>query len=650
MTATTATREGQGARRPQARRTGPDSAVRGAPGPSRGRIVGLDGLRALAVVAVVGYHLAPAALPGGFLGVDVFFVVSGFLITTLLLRDLHRHGRLDLLTFWRRRARRLLPALAVVMVTAILTARVIEPDLLVGIRRQVFGALTFTSNWVEIAAGASYFDQSAPVLFQTFWSLAIEEQFYLVWPVLLAVLVAVVPTMKARAGVALAGAMLSATLMAVLVVPGADPTRVYYGTDTHVVGLLLGCAAAFWWVAHPRLPDSRLGAATRRWAPLLAATGLSVLVLTLHSGSTVTYRGGIVLGSFCAVILVGACADATARTDRTPSAAVRILEQRSLRWVGERSYGLYLWHWPVILLVDSVVGAQPGTIVWWRGTVVALAVTTALAAASYRWVELPVRRDGFRGTASRVRGAIGRRGDSWNLRLGLRRGVAGFAVVMVLAAGGVVATAPLVSQAQLAVERGAAALAAAGSGQVDAPANDGPPGVEGLVADGVVDGSRVSAFGDSVLSGAAPAVLERFPGISVDAAPIRKWIDAPSIVSAAATEDRLRDVVVLNFGTNGGFQFAGSETALADVLATIGPERSVVLVNVVGVSYWVPEANERLAAVADERPNVVVADWNDAVRAAPGLLHADRTHPNMEGIEVYADVLEAALRELADDS
>ncbi|SDS78536.1 Peptidoglycan/LPS O-acetylase OafA/YrhL, contains acyltransferase and SGNH-hydrolase domains [Paraoerskovia marina] len=614
-------------------------------GPARGRIRGLDGLRALAVVAVVGYHVTPAALPGGFLGVDMFFVVSGFLITALLLRDLRRDGRLDLLRFWRRRARRLLPALALVVVVSVLAARVVEPDFLVGIRRQVFGAATFTSNWVEIAAGSSYFDQSAPVLFQTFWSLAIEEQFYLLWPVVLAALVALVPTMRARAAVALAGAALSALLMAVLVVPGGDPTRVYYGTDTHVFGLLLGCAAAFWWVTHPRLLDGAglpgaVGRHLRTWAPVVAALGLTVLVLTLHSGATFTYRGGIVLGSLCAVVLVAACADATAAGE-TPF--VRLLDARGLRWVGERSYGLYLWHWPVILLVDDLVGAQPGTVVWWRGTVVALGVTVALAAVSYRWVETPVRRDGFRATWLRLRGSLGRRGDTVTPALLARRTTAGVAATLLVASGVVIATAPAVSEAQLAVERGAAAVAAAADVEAD------PPASAELLVDGVVDGTQVSAFGDSVLSGAAPAVLERFPGIAIDAEPIRKWLDAPALLREAADAGELRDVVVLNFGTNGGFQFDGSTEALDESLATIGPDRAVVLVNSVGVSYWVPEANDALAALAESRPNVVVADWNGAVRAEPGLLHADRTHPNLEGIDVYADVLDDAIRGLASD-
>ncbi|WP_402461613.1 acyltransferase family protein [Isoptericola aurantiacus] len=665
--------------------------------PHRRRIRGLDGLRALAVAAVIAYHVDPVAVPGGFLGVDVFFVVSGFLITTLLVGELRRTGRVRLGAFWARRARRLLPALAVVVLVSVLAARVVQPDLLVSIGRQVLGAATFTSNWTEIAAGRSYFESGAPVLFQPFWSLAVEEQFYLAWPVLLLVLLAVVPTVRGVGVLALAGAAASAVAMAVLFVPTADPTRVYYGTGTHLFGLLLGAAAALLHVSRGRLLPPRVS----RWAPAAATAGLLALFCTLHSDSPWTYRGGILLGSLLALVLVSRCADVTDRA--APTWGVRLLELRPVVWVGERSYGLYLWHWPVLLLVGAVVAAQPGTVAWWRGTAAALGITVALAAASYRWVETPVRHQGFRATAARLGGSM----RSVAPHPVVARSALAACCVVALAAGVVVVTAPRVSQAQLAVEQGAAVLAAQaadGDGAADgagpaagsnaatgekaatrdggggtatgekAATRDGGGGVTakdekdgrqgggtkdaatGTDEDGdgrgdpaqkegsgAVAGPEISAFGDSVLSGAAPAVLEALPGIAIDAEPIRKWLDVPELVRRSERAGELRDVVVLQFGTNGGFQFAGSEDALDETLDIIGPDRQVVLVTSVGVSYWVPDANAQLHDVAADRDNVVVAEWADAVRGRTGLLHADRTHPNMAGIVVYADVLSTAL-------
>ncbi|GAA4830578.1 hypothetical protein GCM10023221_02760 [Luteimicrobium xylanilyticum] len=629
---------------------------------ARGRIAGLDGLRALAVIAVVVYHVEPTWLPGGFLGVDVFFVVSGFLITTLLLRELQRTRRLSLPSFWLRRARRLLPALGVVIATSILAARVVEPDLLVGIGRQTLGALTFSSNWVQVASGASYFDRTAPDLFMTFWSLAIEEQFYVLWPLLLALLVALTTSGRTRARVALAGAGASALLMAVLHTPGTDPTRVYYGTDTHVFGLLLGVAAAFWWTTRPQLLAARWA---HRGVPVLSLAGLVALMITLHDDADVTYRGGIALGS---VLALGAVAGCTGGATTT----VRALELRPVRWVGERSYGIYLWHWPLLLLAWAAVPAEPGTTRWWWSSAAAVALTFALSWASYRWVETPIRRDGFRATAARVTVAVRRPGA---------RAVPAVAVVGVLAvvgAGVVVVTAPTESGAQRSIEQGLSAIdttgvdagtdpalpplavpgATPGGPATTARPSPGPtrPGAGGgatssglppLLVKGKVDGRQVIGFGDSVLSGAAPAMLSHFPGIGLDAKPIRKWVDAPALVQKAADAGKLRPYVVLNFGTNGGFQFKGSDAALEKVLDILGPGRRVVLVNTVGVSYWVPDANKELAKIAAKHPGVVVADWNRAVRGKPGLLHADRTHPNMKGIDVYADVVDAALREVA---
>ncbi|ACQ81267.1 acyltransferase 3 [Beutenbergia cavernae DSM 12333] len=608
--------------------------------PSSSRIRGLDGLRALAVLAVLVYHTWPQALPGGFLGVDVFFVVSGFLITTLLLREVRDAGRLDLRRFWARRARRLLPALATVVVTGVLLARLVEPDLLVGIGRQVLGAATFSSNWLAVAAEASYFDQTAPQLFATFWSLAIEEQFYLIWPVALAVLLAVVRTWRARVAVAGAAALASAVAMAVLYAPGADPTRVYYGTDTHVVGLLLGVGAAFWLSGRA---GRGLPLPLRRLAPV-AVVALVALMALLHSDAAFTYRGGILLASVLALLAVLGCA-----AGRGPY--VRVLESRPLVWVGERSYGIYLWHWPLLLVVAAAADAPPRSPSWWATTALALAATFGLAAASYRWVEAPVRRDGFRATLARVATASRRPAPR------LAAALVSLAVVCAMVA---TATAPRSSGAQQSVEAGLAAIADSSASSPDGdaaadPGTDVPPDAApsaGTPPDAApeapppVTGEQISAFGDSVLSGAAPAVLTRFPGIALDAEPIRKWLDAPALVQAALDAGTLRDVVVLNFGTNGGFQFDGSEDAMRQVLDLIGPERRVVLVNTVGVSYWVPDANALLAAIAADYPNVVVADWHAAVADRPELLHSDRTHPTMAGTEVYADVVQAALAEL----
>jgi peptidoglycan/LPS O-acetylase OafA/YrhL/lysophospholipase L1-like esterase len=611
---------------------GADPMGQGRPGPAdavAGHIEGLDGLRAFAVLAVIAFHLWPHRLPGGFLGVDVFFVISGFLITTLLLREGDRTGRVDMIGFWRRRARRLLPALVIAVLASVLAAWMVSSDLLVDIDRQTIGALTFSSNWLEIGAGSDYFDDTAPTLFVTFWSLAVEEQFYLFWPVALIGILALAHTAVSRVRVVLGLGVLSALLMAVWFVPGSNPTRVYYGTDTHLFGLMLGAAVALAFAGGVGVLAQRRWSRLRRWLGFVALGGLMVMVLTVDSASAFTYRGGIVLAAMLTAVVV-------ASLPGPPSALTRLSCSRPLAWVGERSYGIYLWHWPVILIVTALLPAvAPGSDPTVATVLLSLGVTFALAAASYHWIEMPIRRDGF--------------GAAWAAIRGHRVAWASAGGIVVVA-GLAIATAPDKSQAQLAVERGERAIAAQSPAATDEPSDDPAPDAAPAPAwpsqFSVPPGDLIVGFGDSVLSGAAPAVYERFPGILLDAEPIRQWSDAPAVVRQALDAGTLRSAVVLAFGTNAGLESDESQQALRAVLDALGPSRRVVIVNTVGASNWVPASNATLAEISAEHPNTIVADWHSVVAADPGLLHTDRTHPDMDGIKVYADLIARSLQQL----
>ncbi|MFK4808377.1 acyltransferase family protein, partial [Microbacterium sp. ZW CA_36] len=243
------------------------------------RFAGLDGMRAIAVTLVVVYHLFPPhVLPGGFLGVDVFFVISGFLITSLLLREHTATGRVALGRFWQRRARRLLPALAVVVAVCSALAWLIGGDVLVDLDAQVLGAATFSYNWVSIGGGGGYFAAATPELFRNFWSLAVEEQFYLVWPLVFPLFL-LLPRAWARIAAAFALAAGSAAWMGVVVSSGGDLTRAYFGTDTHAFGLLLGVGLAFLLapLSRARWADSRAARRLTGAAGALAVAGLVAL-------------------------------------------------------------------------------------------------------------------------------------------------------------------------------------------------------------------------------------------------------------------------------------------------------------------------------------------------------------------------------------
>ena len=342
----------------------------------------LDGLRGVAVVAVLLYHGGVSAAGGGFLGVDVFFALSGFLITSLLLAERASTGRIDLRAFWGRRARRLLPALLVVLVfVAVYAAVLARAGELDRIRQDGLSTLLYLANWRMVFGGESYFESfGAPSPLRHTWSLGIEEQWYLVWPLVVALVLAWWRGAGRRAlGVlcaVLAG--VSAVLMAVLASGAVDPSRAYYGTDARAQGLLLGALLA---VVLSARGDA--GGRSARWVDALGLVGLVVvaaMVVGVDDSDLWMYRGGFALAAGCSCLVAAAAVQ--------PSGVVRsVLSFRPLCAIGLVSYGLYLWHWPVyVVLSPSRTGLSGSSLLALR-----LAVTTGAAIASYVVVERPIR-------------------------------------------------------------------------------------------------------------------------------------------------------------------------------------------------------------------------------------------------------------------
>jgi peptidoglycan/LPS O-acetylase OafA/YrhL len=353
---------------------------------------GLDGLRAVAVLAVVAYHEQFGWAQGGLLGVAVFFTLSGYLITDLLLAQWAADGQLRLKDFWIRRARRLLPAVFVLLVAVSAWVTMADQARLASLRGSVAAAVSYTSNWYLIIKDQSYFARFAPPQpFDHLWSLAVEEQFYLLWPWLLLIALLCLRWFGAKsvrwlAVPTLALAAASAVAMLVLYHPGFDPTRVYEGTDTRAFGLLIGAALAMIWPSRSR-PRSRRGAV---WAiDATAAAGLAVvgvMIVTVGEYSPLVYRGGLVLLSLATAAIVTACT--------VPGSLLgRGLGWAPLRWIGVRSYGIYLWHYPVIVLTSPASSAED-----LPRAAIQIAASIALAALSWQFIEEPVRR-----------GALGRR-------------------------------------------------------------------------------------------------------------------------------------------------------------------------------------------------------------------------------------------------
>jgi peptidoglycan/LPS O-acetylase OafA/YrhL len=370
---------------------------------------GLDGLRALAVLAVIAYHLNLGWAPGGLLGVGVFFTLSGYLITDLLLSQWETTGRIRLGEFWLRRARRLLPALFVMLVVVTAWVTLLDRSELPAIRGADAASAGYVSNWWLIIQHSSYFAQFAPPMpLGHLWSLAVEEQFYLIWPWLLLFGLRCIRGRpwgftKLLVGVLLLAAV-SALAMGLLYRPGYDPTRVYDGTDTRAFGVLIGAALAIVWPS--RLLGSNVTDRTRWVLDAIGAAGLAVIaVLIWDTGeySPFLYRGGMVVLSVATAMVVAAAASPASRVGQA-------LGWRPLRWIGVRSYGIYLWHFPIIVLTTPATGQESIA----RG-LLQVAAAVGVAALSWRFVEEPVRH-----------GAIGRwwtrlRSTGWQLGIAGRR-------------------------------------------------------------------------------------------------------------------------------------------------------------------------------------------------------------------------------------
>lgn len=313
-------------------------------------MAGLDGLRALAVIAVIAYHLNERWAPGGLLGVGVFFVLSGYLITDILITQWKTLGKVELRTFWIRRARRLLPALLLMLIAAGAWILLFDRPRMASLQEEVLAGLTYVSNWWLIFRQVSYFESFGPPSpLGHLWSLSVEEQFYLLWPILLLLGLKFTPRRAQLAGLTLAGAAVSAAAMAWLYEPGTDPSRVYYGTDTRAFGLLIGAALAMVWPS--RKLSSDIAPAARRTMDALGAAGLGTIgfmIWRTDEYDAFLYNGGLVMLSLSAAVVVAVLAHPASRL-------AGLLSVKPLKWIGVRSYGIYLWHYPVIVLTSPAV-------------------------------------------------------------------------------------------------------------------------------------------------------------------------------------------------------------------------------------------------------------------------------------------------------
>ena len=603
------------------------------------RLPGLDGLRGIAVLAVIIYHADVSMLVGGFLGVDVFFVLSGFLITTLLIDELTQTNTVDRARFYMRRIRRLMPALFLVLFFSVLVSGLFVLDAAYHVRRDLPWAITFVLNWSYLFFEQSYFvNISRPPLLQHLWSLSVEEQFYVIWPILLIALYKVkIGRITPRAKIFIASSTLAIASTAWMIhlsvtngfpIPN-DPSRVYFGTDTHAMGLLVGCAAAALWRSDRlsvRLTPDR--AAAMNGIGFISIAGLAYFFLFVSELNEFLYRGGFLVLSILTALLVVVAAHPGLKFGT-------LLGNPVLKWFGDRSYGIYLWHWPIFVLMRSGIDIQwPEPIAF----IVKVAIVLVISDLSYRFVEMPIRQ-----------GAIGSRLQIWRAA-GVPRPKA--KTLMTTAVSVVVLTASLVGMYRVPAPdagniTGIGGITAIDEDPVTEVAPTSAPETDPLINSQQAAqvqkeiANRVAPviFGDSVVLSARQSLRNVIGKISIDAAVSRQPSAIADRIRLRRDEGRLGPNVIIHMGTNGIVQ----EAELKAILDELSDRNRVVVVNVQVPRVWMKPTNKTIASLVAKYPNTRLADWNSASKGKKNYFAPDGVHLTKTGSVAFGNLIKETL-------
>jgi peptidoglycan/LPS O-acetylase OafA/YrhL len=563
-------------------------------------IPAIDGLRAVAVIAVMFYHLGFTWIPGGFLGVDLFFVISGYVITRLLLDSIAQSGGLDLRGFYIARARRLLPALVFMLVSTTIAIGIWAPDTIKRLLIDTPFSLSGTMNWWLVARHQDYFESiGRPPLLQHTWSLAVEAQFYFVWPLILYfILKRFGKKHIPLASLAIAAASGIALLLVSFSLDASNASKVshvYFGTDTHSIGLFLGAALAVSWI-----PQNFTTQVTRKaqdfidGVGFLGFVGILAAFLLIDESQPTLYKIAFPLAGLCGAAIIMSVVHPASRF-------APVLQNPVFLWIGERSYAIYLWHWVIFQVTRPSVDLAGKE---WALYSLRILIVLALSDISLRYVELPIRR-----------GVIQYwwKGLKYRTKKERSQQTRTFSVVTVI----VLVLATVVSIRAIGI-----------ANDQRQKLEDSLTATPAPVTEVVTDGLWVT--GDSVILGIRSTLGQSHP-ISIMNARIGR--QAPELLSVMLQDkDEAADVpVIFNLGNNNAL----TREQVVAIFEAVKDQPRIIVVNTAVPRPWRDGNNALIAEVASQFATVIVVDWNSISEGHPEYFAPDGVHLVPTGVDVY---------------
>ena len=592
---------------------------------SKQYVTGIDGVRTLAVLGVIIYHLLPTTLPGGYLGVPLVFLISGYFVTLQLVRQMDQTGGIQLTKFYLKRLRRLYPVLIVMLTVTTAYITLFARDLLHNIKSTIATNLLWVYNWWEIGHGQSYFDRfNGESPFTHLWTLGVEAQFYFLWPLILFMLFLILRKRSKIKWTVFILAVASAVEMALLFDP-QNINRVYYGTDTRAFSLLLGSWLALCW------PIDRLNASlTAHAARILDGVGIGALLITLLGFFTLpgqsswTYRGGMFFYSLIGMILIATVVHPGSHMNRW-------LTNPFFTWIGQRSYGIYVYQLPVMVFYERVVEIGRHPVI---NALVECLLILAISEFSYRLVEQPLAHYQWRYLPASIRHWIDFKMHDWHQWLKVGPVVI---ICFIALCGLMLPSKPAKKSAvQTRIEKSRQATAAKNK-QIakgkTAKVNVNSKSLQkkyGLTSNQLKAASelKVTAIGDSVMADASQDIQEIMPHAYVDAEVGRQGSATPAVIKDLKAKGQLQKNVILNLGTNGAMD---SQT-INDILTAIGKDHQVYWITPhVPTRDWEQTVCDQIKQAAKQNANVHVIDWNQAANGHAEWFAQDKVHMNEQG-------------------